>query len=57
MSYFCLKNPRGFIVELLFHKVPWVVASESASANKTMFKVGDKKESRTVSVNVNRVSL
>ena len=28
-------------------------ASESASANKTMFKAGDKKESRTVSANVN----
>ena len=34
-----------------------MVASESALANKVMFKVSDKKESTTISVNVNRVSL
>lgn len=29
----------------------------SASANRTVFKVGDKKDSRTISVNVNWVPL
>ena len=28
---------------VIFSVIPWVVASESASANKTRFKVSDKK--------------
>ena len=52
-------------VTLLYLSVTrlWLVCSFSndpskkASANKTIFKVGDKIESRTVSVNVNQVSL
>ena len=57
-AIFYSKIPQGFN-RVVFHNspVPWLVAAESASANETMFKVTDKKESRTVSVNANRVSL
>ena len=38
---------------VIFLEFPWVLASESASANSNMLKVSDKKDSKIVSVNVN----